>query len=197
MPFPTQLSLHLPDWLPEWLETRSGATASVEERMRLTIDLSRENVERGTGGPFGAAVFECGSGRLVSGAVNTVLASRTSIAHAETLALALAQQEVGSHTLSAEGLPSMELVASSQPCVQCFGNTWWSGVKGLLIGARASDVEKLTGFFEGPLPDDWVQLLENRPAPLPAITVTQDLLRDEATEVLRLYRDSGAPVYNA
>lgn len=197
MPFPTQLSLHLPDWLPEWLETRSGATASVEERMRLTIDLSRENVERGTGGPFGAAVFECGSGRLVSGAVNTVLASRTSIAHAETLALALAQQEVGSHTLSAEGLPSMELVASSQPCVQCFGNTWWSGVKGLLIGARASDVEKLTGFFEGPLPDDWVQLLENRPAPLPAIMVTRDVLRDEATEVLRLYRDSGAPVYNA
>ena len=197
MPFPTQLSLHLPDWLPEWLETRSGATASVEERMRLTIDLSRENVERGTGGPFGAAVSECGSGRLVSGAVNTVLASRTSIAHAETLALALAQQEVGSHTLSAEGLPSMELVASSQPCVQCFGNTWWSGVKGLLIGAWASDVEKLTGFFEGPLPDDWVQLLENRPAPLPAIMVTRDVLRDEATEVLRLYRDSGAPVYNA
>jgi tRNA(Arg) A34 adenosine deaminase TadA len=33
-----------------------------EERMRLAIDLSRENVERGTGGPFGAAVFEAGPG---------------------------------------------------------------------------------------------------------------------------------------
>ena len=32
--------------------------ATDEERMRLAIAVSRENVERETGGPFGAAIFQ-------------------------------------------------------------------------------------------------------------------------------------------
>ena len=40
--------------------------ATDEEKMRLTVRLSRENVERGTGGPFGAAILEAATGRLVA-----------------------------------------------------------------------------------------------------------------------------------
>lgn len=36
---------------------------SVEDRMRLVIELARRNVRSGTGGPFGAAVFSR-NGRL-------------------------------------------------------------------------------------------------------------------------------------
>ena len=80
------------------------------------------------------------------------------MAHAEAMAFMLAQQDLESFDLGAAGLPAMEIVASSQPCIQCYGMTWWSGVQRLLIGARAADVERITGFEEGPLPDDWVEI---------------------------------------
>jgi len=53
------LAVHVdyPAWVADavaW-ETRYRTD---EERMRLAIALSRENVEQGTGGPFGAAIFE-------------------------------------------------------------------------------------------------------------------------------------------
>ncbi|GHC60782.1 nucleoside deaminase [Roseibacillus persicicus] len=189
--------------LPSWLLADVAALdeeqswAAGEERMAWVLSLARRNIEEESGGPFAAAVFEKESGRLVAAGVNRVIPAYTSIAHAETVALALAQQKLKTHDLAAAGLPAMELVASAQPCIQCFGNTWWSGVKGLVIGARADDVESIVGFHEGPLPDGWPDLLENRPEPLPNVSVTRDLLREEARAVLALYRDSGGMVYNA
>lgn len=194
-----KIEISLPEWLSEEVKTL-GVHQSWEagsSRMEWVLSLARRNIEEASGGPFAAAVFEKESGRLVAAAVNRVIPSHTSISHAETLALALAQQTLKSHDLAASGLPDMELVASAQPCIQCFGNTWWSGVKGLVIGARASDVEEIVGFHEGPLPEDWPQLLEDRPGGLPSVKVERDLLREEARAVLALYRDSGGFVYNA
>ena len=91
----------------------------------------------------------------------------------------------------------MELVASSQPCIQCYGMTWWSGVRRLVVGARAADVETITGFMEGPLPDDWVEKLEGRGEPLRPVQVKLDVMAEEARHVLELYRSSGGFVYNA
>ena len=193
-----KIEITLPTWLQEEAEQLPAeGLPDARSRMAWVLSLARRNIEEETGGPFGAAVFERESGKLVAAAVNRVIPSRTSISHAETLALALAQQTLQSHDLSAPGLPAMELVASAQPCIQCFGNTWWSGVKGLLIGARAEDVESIVGFREGPLPEGWPELLENRPKPLPSVQVERDLLREEAQAVLALYRDSGGAVYNA
>jgi tRNA(Arg) A34 adenosine deaminase TadA len=193
-----QVILHLPDWLPTFVEQQPEHTfATLASRMQFVIELSRQNVLHQTGGPFAAAVFERDSGRLIAPAVNIVVPSHTSVAHAESVAFMLAQQRLETFDLGAAHLPAMELFASSQPCIQCFGNTWWSGVQALTIGARADDVEAITGFKEGPLPQDWVALLENRPAPLRPITVTRDLLREDARAVLQLYRDSSGFVYNA
>jgi tRNA(Arg) A34 adenosine deaminase TadA len=161
------------------------------------VELSRQNVLHQTGGPFAAAIFERDSGRLIAPAVNVVVPAHTSVAHAEAMAFMLAQQHLQTFDLGAAHLPAMELYASSQPCIQCFGNTWWSGVQALTIGARGDDVEELTGFKEGPLPADWVSLLEHRPPPLRPIRVRRDVLRDEARAVLQLYRETGGFVYNA
>ena len=120
--------------------------------MRLAIELALQNLERRTGGPFGAGVFERDTGRLVALGVNLVEPAACSIAHAEAVAVALAQQVRKTHDLAAPGLPPVELVCSAQPCCQCFGIVWWSGVTGLVIGARAEDVEGIAGFHEGPLP---------------------------------------------
>ncbi len=200
MSTPYQVTLKWPDWLADFVavyEQDKEAFATREQRMQFVIELSRQNVLQQTGGPFAAAVFERDSGRLIAPAVNRVLPCHTSVAHAETLAFMLAQQRLATFDLGASHLPAMELFASSQPCIQCFGNTWWSGVQALTIGARAEDVESITGFKEGPLPPNWVELLEQRPSPLRPIQVRCDLLRAAACQVLTLFRDSGGFVYNA
>ena len=192
-----EVRLGLPAWVDDEVMDSPEYFDSDEEKMAFVIRLSLRNVMEQTGGPFGAAVFERDSGRLVAPGVNVVVDSRTLLAHAEAMAFMLAQQDVESFDLGASELPSMEIFASSQPCIQCYGMTWWSGVQRLVIGARAADVERITGFAEGPLPEDWVKKLEKREAPLAPIEVRQDLLVKDACEVLEMYRDTGGFVYNA
>lgn len=191
--FPS-LSLMLPDWVEG--QVRPGAVfADREQRMRLAIGLAAQNIALGTGGPFGAGVFERETGRVVAVGVNLVVPSGCSLAHAEAMAVALAQQALGTHDLAASRLPPLELVCSAQPCCQCFGVVWWSGIRGLVIGARAEDVEQLAGFREGPLPIDWTNRLRHR-AELPQVEVELDVLRTEALAPLRAYAASGRAAYN-
>ncbi|HDQ34703.1 MAG TPA: nucleoside deaminase [Chloroflexi bacterium] len=190
-----QVTLQLPDWVAAAVGDPARRFPTLEERMAFVIDLAAQNVATRTGGPFGAAIFEIKSGRLVAPGVNVVVSQRCSLAHAEAVAIMVAQQVCQTYDLGAAGLPPLELVASAQPCIQCYGNLWWSGVRRLVIGARREDVESLTGFHEGPLPHDWVAQLEDRP-PLPPIAVIRDVLREEARAVLQRYRDQGGPIYN-
>jgi hypothetical protein len=66
------IRIDYPPWVSSAVEWERGY-CSDEEKMRLAIDLSRRNVEERTGGPFGAAVFEIGSGRPVAVGVNSVV----------------------------------------------------------------------------------------------------------------------------
>lgn len=185
------VSLCLPEWLQAFAaEVEKATYADAGERMLLAIELARRNVEAGTGGPFGAAVFEAESGRMLAVGVNLVVAGRCSVLHAEVVALMLAQQHLGRFDLGGEGLPGCELVTSAEPCVMCFGAVLWSGVRRLVCGARQEDVERL-GFDEGPKPADWPGELQRR-----GITVVRDVCRDEAVAVLKRYALDGGLVYN-
>lgn len=126
------------------------AYASDEDRMRLAVALSRENVPRGTGGPVGAAVFEIGTGRLVAAGVNSVVRLQSSTLHAEMVALMLAQHRRGVFSLGAAGLPALELVSSCEPCAMCLGTILWSGVRRVVFGATGDDARRLE-FEEGPV----------------------------------------------
>jgi len=61
-----QIHLALPPWLPDVADA-SRRYLDDEERVGLAIALARENVARGDGGPFGAAVFD-ENGRLIAAA---------------------------------------------------------------------------------------------------------------------------------
>ena len=122
--------------------------------MRLAVSLARENVRRGTGGPFGAAVFEARTGRLVAAGVSLVVPARWSGAHAEIVALALAQRALGTHDLGGPGMAPHELVTSVEPCAMCLGAVAWSGVRRLVCGAREAEARAI-GFDEGPKPGRW------------------------------------------
>lgn len=189
-----QVHLTLPAWAQAWMPELEGRVlADDADKVALAVELSRRNVEAGSGGPFGAAVFGPDH-RLVSIGVNRVMPMSCSMAHAEIMAYALAQQRLQRARLNrdADDLPCgpFVLATSAQPCCQCFGATVWAGIDRLLIGARAEDVEALTTFDEGPLPADWVGELERR-----GITVLRDLQREPACAVLRSYGSGGGAHY--
>lgn len=152
--------------------------------MRLAINLAKKNVEHNTGGPFGAVIFSTRTGQLVAAGINIVITAHCSLAHAEMVALALAQQSRNSHILS-----ECELASSTEPCAMCLGAIPWSGVQSLLCGARGADAEAI-GFDEGTKPRQWRAALERR-----GVQVTRNILRDEARAVLQSYKRRGGPVY--
>lgn len=189
MRFPA-VELRLPEWIEEFVSL-DGIYPTTEDRMRLAVELSRENVRRGTGGPFGAAIFERDTGKLVAPGVNLVVTVGCSAFHAEMVAIMVAQRLTGNFDLGAEGMPASELAASTEPCAMCLGATPWSGVRGLLCGARDEDAGTI-GFDEGPKPPEWTRRLEER-----GIAVTRDVLRGEAVAVLREYAATGGEIYNS
>jgi len=185
-----EVRLRLPGWIGAFLPPRSRAYDDPEDRMRLVVALARENVERGSGGPFAAAVFDMRTGRLVAPGVNLVVAARWCGAHAEMVAFAMAQQILGSHDLGGPGMPPHELVTSVEPCAMCLGAAAWSGVRRIVCGAREEDARAI-GFDEGPKMRGWKAALEGR-----GIEVVRDILRGEARGVLRAYRARGGIIYN-
>jgi len=184
-----EVALRLPGWVEELLADEDRTYPAAEDRMRLVVGLARQNVRRGTGGPFGAAVFERETGRLLAPGVNLVVGSGCSVFHAEMVAIMVAQKILGNFDLG--DASDHELVTSTEPCAMCLGATPWSGVRGLVCGARDEDASAV-GFDEGAKPSEWVPALEAR-----GITVTRDVLREEATEVLREYAASGGEIYNS
>jgi tRNA(Arg) A34 adenosine deaminase TadA len=157
--------------------------------MRLAISLARKNVESRNGGPFGAAVFERASGRLIAGGVNLVVPMRNSVLHAEVVAIMLAEERLGSFTLGAASGAEHELVTSCEPCAMCLGAIHWSEVSRLVTGATRQDAEEAR-FDEGPVFPESYHYLEQR-----GVTVSRDVLRDEAREVLRLYGRMNGEIY--
>lgn len=186
----SMIEIALPDWMSE-LVTYGQGYPDLEDRMRLAIELARRNVQRSGGGPFGAAVFERDSGRLVGAGVNLVVPLNNSVLHAETVAFMDAEQRLGSYTLAADGMPAHELVTTCEPCAMCLGATLWAGARRIIYGATRADAAELR-FDEGPVFPQSYAYLEAR-----GISIVAELLRAEARAVFELYRDRRGPIYNA
>jgi tRNA(Arg) A34 adenosine deaminase TadA len=117
MTMETALHFELPEFLAR-ANARTLILPHAEDRMRFVLDLARENVAA-KGGPFSAAVFEHHSGRLLAAGANRVVASGYSCAHAEVVALSLAQHRLGHYDLGQPDFPACEL---DVPPV--FSSTW-------------------------------------------------------------------------
>ncbi|MDQ1085424.1 MULTISPECIES: nucleoside deaminase [Microbacterium] len=192
----TGYGITLPDWVSDALSDVPEVIPDRADRMRLVHALADRNWREGNGGPFAALVAETATGRIVSVGVNVVLASGISSAHAEVTALGTAQQALGTWDLGGADQPEHELVVNWRPCVQCYGATLWSGVRTLAVAGSGPELEEITTFDEGPMRDDWAAQFEER-----GIRVIDPLLREEALEVFRSYRDAvdadAVVVYNA
>ena len=187
-----QITLSLPGWLTKVRQNYSQPLPASEEQMQLIIELSRLNIKHDTGGPFAAGVFEQDSGKIISLGVNRVVPCSCSSAHAEIMALSLAQQTLQQWDLGQQGQPRLQMVVNWRPCIMCFGATIWSGIHSLVIAGSGPELENITGFDEGPVPSDWRQQLEQR-----GIAVTDNVLKSKAIDVFREFRELGNLVYNS
>lgn len=181
------LSLDLPDWAVRF---ENGDTRITDDQsgMAFSIELARRNVEQDTGGPFGAAIFSIGEGRLLAIGVNSVLRLNSSVLHAEMMAIMRAQVTLGNYTLRERGYA---LYSSCEPCAMCLGGILWSGLRRLICGAPASAARGI-GFDEGPVNEQSYDHLKQA-----GIEIRRGLMADQAIAVIDGYQQHGGLIYNA
>ena len=185
---PLTLSLTLPGWLNTFA-ANYRMTTDINGQMEFIINLARHNIDQNHGGPFAAGVFASETGKLVALGINSVIAENLAMAHAELLALTLAQHQLKQFSLGSSDT-HYHLVSSSEPCAMCLGAICWSGVSRIVCGAEHQAACNI-GFDEGPLPQNWQQQLEQR-----NIAVNTGVCREFATKVLRDYQYQGGKIYN-
>ncbi len=139
-----------------------------KEFMREAIRLSIENVEAGTGGPFGAVIVK--DGKIVARGNNQVTSSNDPTAHAEVVAIRNACKELGSFQLD-----DCTLYTSCEPCPMCLGAIYWARPKKVYYANTKKDAAEID--FD----DDFIYKelelpLQERSMPF------EQILRDEALE---------------
>lgn len=90
-----------------------------EDFMRRAITLSREHMEAGHGGPFGAVIVKDGS--IVGEGWNQVTSANDPTAHAEVMAIRAACEDLGTYDLS-----GAVVYTSCEPCPMCLAAIYWA-----------------------------------------------------------------------
>ncbi len=184
------LTIVQPDWLEDVIDYSVRCNSDAEQ-VALAIRLAKENVEQASGGPFGAAVFEAQSGRLVSVGVNLVEPYSNVALHAEVVALMFAGRELGTFSLaSPPHRVAYVLATSCAPCAMCLGAVHWTGVSRVVAGATREDATAI-GFDEGPVFPESLAYLERN-----GTVCVEGVQREAARAVLERYVALGRAVYN-
>lgn len=141
--------------------------------MRLAIELSKQNVEKGLGGPFGAVIVK--DGEIIAATGNTVTTTIDPTAHAEVAAIRIACEKL--NTFSLEGCV---IYASCEPCPMCLGAIYWARLDKLYYANTKKDAEDI-GFSDNFIYDEIALKPEKRK--LQSIQI----MRDEALVPFKLW----------
>jgi len=109
-----------------------GAGMDHEEFMRRAIELSREKMCAGDGGPFGAVVAK--DGVIVGEGWNQVTSLNDATAHAEVVAIREACRTLGTYSL--EGAV---MYTSCEPCPMCLAAIYWARISRLFYANTTQD----------------------------------------------------------
>ena len=121
------------------------------------VELSKEGMERGDGGPFGAVIV-C-EGEIVSEGNNRVLVDNDPTAHAEVVAIRRATAKLGRFSLS-----DCELYTSCEPCPMCLGAIYWARPKAVYYANTKHDAAAIE-FDDSFIYDEIGKPMENRAIP--------------------------------
>ena len=96
--------------------------------MTRAIELARQGVENGDGGPFGCVVVK--DGQIVGEGNNRVTSTNDPTAHAEIVAIRDAARRLGNYRLT-----GAVLCVTIEPCLMCVGALVHARIKTLVYGA--------------------------------------------------------------
>ena len=141
--------------------------------MRRAIELARQGMNQGAGGPFGAVVVR--DGAIVGEGWNRVISTHDPTAHGEVTAIRDACARLG--TFSLEGC---EIHTTGQPCPMCLGAIQWARIRKIYYGFRLEDAAAI-GF------DDTEFYRQMLLPPGERLIPAEESYREEALELAREY----------
>jgi tRNA(Arg) A34 adenosine deaminase TadA len=143
--------------------------------MKRAIELARQGMLRGDGGPFGAVIVR--DGEIIGEGWNQVLSGNDPTAHGEIVAIRDACARLGTFSLE-----DCEIHTTGEPCPMCLGAIQWARISAIHYGFRVEDAERI-GFDDREF---------HRQMCLPAEQRTiraHELCRSEALGLIREYAD--------
>jgi tRNA(Arg) A34 adenosine deaminase TadA len=129
-----------------------------DELMRHVLDLAVDNVERGHGGPFAAAVAR--DGAMIATGTNCVTPMHDPTAHAEMMAIRKACEIIGDFELR-----GCTLVSTCEPCPMCLGAIYWARLDRVLYAATRTDAAR-AGFDDQHIYDEVAKAPSERQIPM-------------------------------
>ena len=112
-----------------------------EQFMRRAIELAREGMESGSGGPFGCVIVK--DGRIVGEGSNSVTSTNDPTAHAEVVAIRNACKALGTFQLD-----GCDIYTSCEPCPMCLGAIYWARPANVFYAGTRDDAAA-AGFDDG------------------------------------------------
>lgn len=140
--------------------------------MRRVIELSRQGMEGGHGGPFGCVIVR--NGKIVAEAHNEVVSSSDPTAHAELLAIRRASAKLNTFSLA-----GCELYTNGAPCCMCMSSMLWARIDRAYY-VLSMEQSKAIGLGDEPFYDELARPLDRRQI-IPMIQMPE--LQREAREV--------------
>jgi guanine deaminase len=107
-------------------------TTGEQKFLERAIELSREGIQSGRGGPFGCVIVK--DGKIIGEGYNQVVTSNDPTAHAEIVAIRNACK-----TLNSFQLTDCDVYASCEPCPMCLGAIYWARPRRVIYANTKKD----------------------------------------------------------
>jgi guanine deaminase len=141
--------------------------------MLEAIRLSKQGMENGIGGPFGAVIVK--NGVIVGQGCNKVVSTSDPTAHAEVVAIRDACQSLKTFQLN-----GCEIYCSCEPCPMCLSAIYWARIDKIYFANTKNDAANI-GFDDAFIYDEIEKPIDKRSIPI------ETLMRNEAKEVFDLW----------
>lgn len=107
-----------------------------EEFLIRAIELSRQGMMQGSGGPFGCVIVK--DGEIIGEGSNQVLSSNDPTAHAEIVAIRNACTALGTFQLN-----GCDVYTSCEPCPMCLGAIYWARPSRVIYANTKADANTI------------------------------------------------------
>jgi guanine deaminase len=125
--------------------------------LRRAIELAKDNVIAGAGGPFAALIVR--NGEVIAEAANSVTTTNDPTAHGEINAIRKACAKLGVFSLL-----GCEIYSSCEPCPMCLAAIYWARLGAIYFGSNQQDAAR-AGFDDAFLYEEFRKSSAHRSIP--------------------------------